>query len=40
MVTELIKNILYLYTGIHWYKFENDEVERILSGTFTVLCYI
>ena len=24
----------------HWYKLENDEVERILSCTCTVLCYI
>ena len=27
-------------TCIHWYKFENDEEERILSCTWTVLCYI
>ena len=25
---------------IHWYKFENDEVERILSCIWTALCYI
>ena len=28
------------YQCIHWYKFENAEVERILSSKCTVLCYI
>ena len=27
-------------TFIHWYKFKNNEVERILSCKCTVLCYI
>ena len=29
-----------MYTFIHWYRFENNEVERILSCKCTVLCYI
>ena len=29
-----------MYTFVHWYKFENDEVERILSCKCTDLCYI
>ena len=28
------------YRCKHWYEFENDEVERILSGTCTALCYM
>ena len=28
------------YQWIYLYKFENDEVERILSYIWTVLCYI
>ena len=28
------------YQCIHWFKFENDEVEHILSCKCTVLCYI
>ena len=29
-----------VYKKVHWYRFENDEVKRILSFTWTVLCYI
>ena len=29
-----------MYTCIHSYKFENNEVERVLSCKCTVLCYI
>ena len=28
------------YQCIHWYKYENDEVESILPRKCTVLCYI
>ena len=28
------------YQCIHWYQFENDEEERILSYKCTALCYI
>ena len=30
----------FLYQCIHWFKFENDEAERIVSCKCTVLCYI
>ena len=32
--------MFFQYQCIHWYKFENDEMERILSWKCTVLCYI
>ena len=32
--------VAFIHTCIHWYKFKDDEAERILSCTCTVLCYI
>ena len=44
MIAVLLKwpyTLMYLrYQCIHWYKFENDKLERFLSYTCTVLCYI
>ena len=43
MLTVLFKWPLYIHVlctlCIHWYKFENDEMERILSCKCGVLCY-
>ena len=37
----LVYTCMYLwYQSIHWYKFEDNEVERNLSCTYTVLCYM
>ena len=35
-----LNDMYFRYQCKHWFKFENDEVERILSCKCTVLCYI
>ena len=39
-LNDLYVYMYFLYKCIHWYKFENDEVDRILSCKCSVLCYI
>ena len=39
-LNDLYSYMYFRYQFIHWYKFDNDEVERILSCKCTVLCYI
>ena len=37
---DLYVHMYFLYQCIRWFKFENDEVEHILSCKCSVLCYI
>ena len=39
-INDLCTHIYFRYQCIHWYKFANDGVERILSCKWTILCYI